>query len=199
MATNKSQLQDIFDKYRYDPSIAKKSKVWFEQQALLLSKKRITPQMVLNNDPSNVTSPNSLIPGKLYMFFYDPKGKKELPYYDKFPLVFPFRKTEDGFIGLNMHYLPHKLRLTLMDRLMIFANNDKMDKTTKLRYSWALIDGVSKFSLAKPCVKRYLIPHLRSPLVNVVADDWATAMMLPVERFAKASKEKVWADSRNKV
>jgi hypothetical protein len=195
----KSQLQDIFDKYRYDPSIVKKSKTWFEQQALLLSKKRITPQMILTNDPANVKSANALMPGKLYMFFYDPKLKKELPYYDKFPLVFPFRKTEDGFIGLNMHYLPHRLRIILMDRLMVFANNDKMDHTTRLRYSWALIDNVSKFSLAKPCVKRYLTSHLRSPMVNVPSYDWTTAMMLPVERFSGASKERVWADSRKKI
>ena len=195
----KSQLQDIFDKYRYDPSIVKKSKTWFEQQALLLSKKRITPQMILTNDPANVKSANSLMPGKLYMFAYDAKLKKELPYYDKFPLVFPFRKTEDGFIGLNMHYLPHRLRIILMDRLMVFANNDKMDHTTKLRYSWALIDNVSKFSLAKPCVKRYLTNHLRSPLVNVPSNDWTTAMMLPVERFSGATKERVWADSRKKI
>ena len=198
MAT-KSQMQDIFDKYRYDPSIVKKSKTWFEQQALLLSKKRITPQMVLNNDPANVKSPNAIMPGKLYMFFYDPKLKAELPYYDKFPLVFPFRRMEDGFIGLNMHYLPHRLRIMLMDRLMIFANNDKMDATTKLRYSWALIDGVAKFNLAKPCVKRYLTNHLKSQLVNVPADDWTTAMMLPVERFTKASKEYVWSESRKKI
>jgi hypothetical protein len=198
MAT-KSQMQDIFDKYRYDPSIVKKSKTWFEQQALLLSKKRITPQMVINNDPANVKSPNSIMPGKMYMFFYDPKLKAELPYYDKFPLVFPFRRMEDGFIGLNMHYLPHRLRIMLMDRLMIFANNDKMDATTKLRYSWALIDGVAKFNLAKPCVKRYLTNHLKSQLVNVPADDWTTAMMLPVERFTKASKEYVWSESRKKI
>ena len=198
MAT-KSQLQDIFDKYRYDPSIVKKSKTWFEQQALLLSKKRITPQMVLNNDPANVKSPNGIMPGKLYMFFYDPKLKAELPYYDKFPLVFPFRRMEDGFIGLNMHYLPHRLRIILMDRLMMFASNDKMDATTKLRYSWALIDGVAKFNLAKPCVKRYLTNHLKSQLVNVPADDWTTAMMLPVERFTKASKEYVWSESRKKI
>jgi hypothetical protein len=198
MAT-KSQMQDIFDKYRYDPSIVKKSKTWFEQQALLLSKKRITPQMVINNDPANVKSPNSIMPGKMYMFFYDPKLKAELPYYDKFPLVFPFRRMEDGFIGLNMHYLPHRLRIMLMDRLMIFANNDKMDATTKLRYSWALIDGVAKFNLAKPCVKRYLTNHLKSQLVNVPADDWTTALMLPVERFTKASKEYVWSESRKKI
>jgi hypothetical protein len=195
----KSQIQDIFDKYRFDPSIAKKSKTWFEQQAVLLSKKRITPQAILTNNPANVKSSNSLIPGKLYMFVYDPKGKKELPYYDTFPLVFPWRKTADGFIGLNFHYLPHRLRIILLERLMVFANNQKMDETTKIRYSWALIDGVSKFNLAKPCVKQYLTSHLRTPLVNIPAGDWTTAMMLPVERFNKASKEFVWAESRKQL
>jgi hypothetical protein len=98
-----------------------------------------------------------------------------------------------------MHYLPHKLRLTLMDRLTVFANNDKWDSTTKLRYSWALIDGVSKFSMAKPCVKRYLANHIRSPLVNVSSENWATAMMLPVERFVGAPKQAVWAESIKKA
>jgi len=199
MATKKSELQDIYNKYRYDKNIAKKSKVWFEQQVTLLSKKRITPNMIINNDPKDVKSPNSIMPGKLYMYFYDPKLKKELPYYDRFPLVFPFRKLEDGWLGLNMHYLPHKLRLTLMDRLLVFANNDKWDATTKLKYSWGLIDGVSKFKIAEPCVKRYLVNHVRSPLVNVTADNWATAMMLPVERFVKATKQEVWQESTIKA
>jgi hypothetical protein len=197
MATNKTELQDIFDKYRYDKNAVKKSAAWFNQQVLLLSKKRITPNQILRNDPKAITT--NIVPGKLYMYFYDPKTKDDLPYYDKFPLVFPFRKTEDGFIGLNMHYLPHKLRFILMDRLLQFKNNDKFDATTRLRYSWQLIDGVSKFALAKPCVKRYLKDHLRSPLVNVTADDWATAMMLPVERFVGASTSRIWAESKAKA
>ena len=194
MANNKTPLQDIFEKYRYDINIAKKSRTWFEQQALLLSKKRITPNQVLKNDPSALTT--NLLPGRLYMYAYDPIGKGTLPYYDRFPLVFPFSKTPDGFIGLNMHYLPHKLRFTLMDRLLTFKNNDKFDETTRLRLSWQLIDGVSKFALAKPCVKRYLKSQMRSPLVNVTADDWATAMMLPVERFVGATTQQVWLDSK---
>ena len=137
--------------------------------------------------------------GMMYCFFYDPKTKATLPYYDKFPLVFPFSRTEDGFIGLNMHYLPHKLRFVLLDRLLMFKNNEKFDESTKLKYSWAAIDGMSKFALAKPCVKRYLSSHMKSPLHNINSDDWATAMMLPVERFVGASQAAIWADSRNKI
>ena len=195
----KSELQDIYDKYRFDKSIAKKSQLWFDQQVLLLSKKRITPNMIINNDPKDVKSANSLMPGKLYMYYYNPKLKDELPYYDRFPLVFPFRKLEDGWLGLNMHYLPHRLRLVLMDRLLMFANNDKWNASTKLKFSWQLIDGVAKFNLAKPCVKRYLTSHVMTPLVNVQSADWATAMMLPVERFVGASKEQVWAESKIRI
>ena len=198
MATKTTtELKDIFEKYRYDRDIAQKSQTWFTQQVTLLNKKRITPNQVLRSEHAR-NRPN-LVPGKMYVFFYDPKTKATLPYYDRFPLVFPFSRTEDGFIGLNMHYLPHKLRFVLLDRLLMFKNNDKFDETTKLKYSWAAIDGMSKFALAKPCVKRYLASHLKSPLHNINSDDWATAMMLPVERFVGASLPAVWADSRNKI
>jgi hypothetical protein len=197
MVTKKTPHQDLFEKNRYDITAVKKSQAWFAQQVTLLAKKRITPNQVVNNNPANNKS--VITPGKMYMFFYDPKTKDTLPYYDKFPLVFPFAATPDGFIGLNLHYLPHKLRFTLMDRLLQFKNNDKFDETTKLRYSWAMIQGVSKFALAKPCVKRYLKGHLRSSLVQVSADDWATALMLPVERFVGAPAANVWQDSIRKT
>ena len=60
------------------------------------------------------------------------KLKEELPYYDKFPLVFPWRRLEDGFIGLNMHYLPHFHRVQLLTRLMQFATNKNMDENTRI-------------------------------------------------------------------
>ena len=133
------------------------------------------------------------------MYAYDPKTKEDLPYYDRFPLVFPFRKTADGFYGLNMHYLPYDLRIYLLDALLTFKNNSRWDETTKLKYSWALIDGVSKYKAAHPCVKQYLNSHVRSQFRRVSSADWATAMLLPVERFVGASKQQVWSDSRKKI
>ena len=56
--------------------------------------------------------------GKLNMFMYDPKFKKTLPYYDTFPLVLPIEKYSDGFLGINLHYLPIPLRIKLLDRLV---------------------------------------------------------------------------------
>jgi len=195
----KNTFQDLFDKYRVDPNIARKSKTWFEQQALLLSKQSryITPNKLMNDNSSMIKA--NVLPGKLYMFFYDAKTKDKLPYWDRFPLTFPFQKTPDGFLGLNMHYLPYQLRVRLLDRLMVYATNTKLDETTRLRYSWATISALSKFSLAEPCVKRYLNSQVKSQFKLVPADDWATAMMLPVERFVGASKDVVWAESKRKI
>lgn len=185
---------DIFSKNQYDLKTAgAKSNSWFQQQARMLTRQQIVPLKLIQQDSKrNVMK---IIPGELYLFMYDPKTQENLPYYDMFPLVFPFSKTNNGFIGLNMHYLPYGLRIRLLDRLMVFRTNAAMDETTRLKYSWATISGVSRFSLAQPCVHRYLMTQLQTPLKRIDAADWATAMMLPVERFVGANKSRVWAES----
>ena len=190
----KQTMVDVFERNKYDLATAvKKSKGWFDQQVQIMTKQQLTPNKVLNGNPDQLVT--TVYPGKLYMYVYDPKLKAELPYYDRFPLVFPFKRTPDGFIGLNMHYLPYQLRIRLLDNLLIFKTNNRMDETTRLKYSWQVIDGVSRFKAAQPCVKRYLNSHIRSQFRQVVAEDWATAMLLPVERFIGANRQEVWADS----
>lgn len=181
--------KDIYEKYRYDPSIISKSKGWFQQQATLLSRERINTNLFHKTHGDRVTQ---IIPGNMYMFFYEPKYKEELPHYDRFPLVFPFDKTEDGFIGLNMHYLPYQLRIVLFDGLLKFKNTKAIDEKTRLRYSWGAIKGLARHELAAKCVKRYLGTHLQSPLKMVAPTDWTTTLMLPVESFAKTRKNNVW-------
>lgn len=198
MAKKSSTLLDVFERNQYDlATAAKKSNTWFQQQTLLLSKQSITPQQVLRGNASQNTS--KVLPGFMYMFAYDPKLKATLPYYDRFPLVLPFRKTPDGFIGLNLHYLPYRLRVVLLDRLMQYASNTRMDKTTKLKFSWQLVDGASRYKAAQPCVKQYLNEHVRSQFRQIMPDDWGTAMMLPVERFVGATVHEVWTDSTRKM
>jgi len=51
---------------------------------------------------------NKFILGGLYCFYYNPKGKTDLPYYDQFPMVLALERYNDGFLGLNFHYLPIK-------------------------------------------------------------------------------------------
>ncbi len=62
--------------------------------------------------------------GKMYFYFYDPKTKESMPYYDQFPLVIPIEKYNDGFLGLNLHYIHPKHRMILLDKLSDTLSND---------------------------------------------------------------------------
>lgn len=197
MATKNPNLLNIFEKNKYNlVDAAKQSRSWFAQQQLLLRRQNINIQKVMRSDPREMKA--SIKPGHLYMFAYDPKHKETLPYYDAFPLVFPYEAVKGGFMGLNLHYLPYQMRVILLDRLMVFAVNDTMDETTRLKYSWQLISTASRYAMAQPCIKHYLYDHVGSPFRRIDASDWATAMMLPVEQFVGASREQIWKDSRKK-
>jgi hypothetical protein len=83
--------------------------------------------------------------GNMYLFAYDPKHKDTLPYYDRFPLIFPINKAKGGFLGINMHYLPPILRAKLMDQLYTVLNNKAFDESTKLSASYKILNGAAKF------------------------------------------------------
>jgi hypothetical protein len=135
--------------------------------------------------------------GHMYMYFYDPKWKKELPYYDQFPLVIPIEIYKDGFLGLNLHYLPYKYRAILMGKLLDLASDKKYNERTKLIISYQMLKAAAKYKEVSPCVKRYLKSHFRSKFLKVPPKAWQIAIFLPVERFKKAGKTRVWADSVN--
>lgn len=140
---------------------------------------------------------NSTI-GKMYFYFYDPKTKDTLPYYDRFPLVIPIESYRDGFLGLNLHYIHPKQRLILLDKLSETATNDKFDSKTKLRVNYRYLATASKAFEATPCIKRYLFNHIQSRFLEISADEWDIAALLPVESFVGATTSKVYADSRKK-
>tara|TARA_B100000941_G_scaffold231471_1_gene173887 strand:- start:470 stop:988 length:519 start_codon:yes stop_codon:yes gene_type:complete len=123
-------------------------------------------------------------PKHLNMFVYSPKFAKTLPYYDTFPLIMYLKSAEGGFYGLNFHYLPYALRARLLDA----AGQDKLS-----------VSAVEKSPLTKPTIKRYLFGFTRSMFRKIDEEDNLTAIMLPVQRFKKASESRVWGDSRKMI
>lgn len=134
--------------------------------------------------------------GKLNMFFYDPKFKKKLPYYDTFPLVLPLETYSDGFLGVNLHYLPIPLRIKLLDRLVDYSNNTDFDESTRLVVDYSKLKNIK---LIKPTIHKYLAGHVRSQFRRIDADEFTVATLLPVQRFKKASSKEVWAESRGMI
>lgn len=169
---------------------------WLREQAMSVRTVN-NPRKLLSTTPDRMVT--NIIPGRMYLFMYDPKTKDTLPFYDRFPLVFPFRRVSGGFYGINMHYLPHMLRARLMDALYPLANNDKNDDTTRLRLSYRVLNSAARYRFFKPCVKHYLNSQLQTRFLWIPADQWNTALFLPLERFVGATRQQVFNDSRQKL
>ena len=134
--------------------------------------------------------------GRLNMFFYDPKLKAKLPYYDTFPLVLPLEGYSDGFLGINFHYLPINLRIRLLDRIVDFSTDTNFDEGTTLDVDYT---GVKGLRLVKPTLKRYLSGRVKTNFRRIDADEFTVATLLPVQRFSKASADTVYSDSRSMI
>jgi hypothetical protein len=168
------------------------SRSWLQSKVKNLS---ASPDRLMQDRQALVD--NTII-GKMYFFFYDPKTKETLTYYDKFPLVIPIDRYADGFLGLNLHYINPRDRVILLDKLSTTLNNKSYDESTKFRINYAYLTAASRAFEATPCIKRYLFRNVNSRFLNIAANDWDIAAMLPVERFQKATKQKVFAESRKK-
>jgi len=144
----------------------------------------------LIRDGKRATIPSSF---NLNMFIYDPKHKKTLPYYDTFPLVLPLERYNDGFLGLNFHYLPIPLRVRLLDKLKSIPEENQYSETDRLKVSYARANGIP---MARAVIKRYLYGHMKSQIRIVTPDEWVIAVLLPVQRFKKASTSRVYNQTK---
>lgn len=162
-----------------------KAMAWLRQQT-----RNLTPsRQALMKDREHLR--DKTIIGRMFHYFYDPKLKKELPYYDRFPLVIPIERYSDGFLGLNIHYLSPKRRVQLLNKLSEHMTNDTYDERTRFRVSYDMLAAASNIAEFRPCLKRYLYNHVQSRFLEIPASQWHIACLLPTEYFAKESTDTV--------
>ena len=115
--------------------------------------------------------------GMMNLFGYDAKHKATLPYYDKFPLIFPIEPAKGGFIGINFHYLPFGARVAFLKQLSQYATDENYDNQTRYNLDWV------NNSYFRKTTKRYLNSQVRTSFLNIPANEMAVAIFLPVARF----------------
>ncbi len=115
--------------------------------------------------------------GNMYMYFYDAKHKKTLPYYDGFPLTIIMGPAPGGFKGVNLHYLHPVARARLLDILL--GNGGKMPQ-----------------KYLQPALKHYLTAHVKSRFALVDKPEWEIASFLPTANWQKADPRKVYRDTQ---
>lgn len=155
---------------------------WFRENA----KRAVDYRNNLVNNTDRLRSTMAI--GKMYFFFYDPKHKDKLPVYDRFPLVFPIERYDDGFLCLNLHFLSVPQRKSLLDELMRYSNNKNLTPRTKLLLSYDVLQRTRTLnSLSRPCIKRYLNTQFRSRFVEIMPDEWYNVLDLPTADFVTKS------------
>ena len=169
----------------------KESREWFMKKAQTM--RGINRDELMKEEPLKRGARRII--GSMQMFFYDPKFKKTLPYYDRFPLAIIVKPAKGGFLGLNLHYLPPILRAQFLDALMDNVTSKKSEDA-KFKLTVKLLAGTSSLDFYKPCIKHYLTEHVKSKFAEVKAPEWEIATFLPTAQFEKADKRKIYADSR---
>ena len=158
---------------------------WYRDKVREIVPRRLTETNIISSIRKGDSSTRPIY-GLMNLMYYDPKLKETLPYYDVFPLVIPIKRLNDGFLGINFHYLSIPLRLGLLERMQPLSQEGR-------RIGW---NRVSKFRYIKPCIKRYLATQVRSRFLKIEEEQMQLAAMMPVQRFKKESYRKVHAESR---
>ena len=172
----------------------KQAQDWFRKKAQQM--RRVNRNELMRENELNLVNRQNPLIGSMNMFFYDPKGKDTLPFYDRFPLAIIVGPAPKGFYGLNLHYLPPILRAKLLDALLDITNNDKYDETTRFQLSYKTLQGTSKMRYFKPCFKHYLTQHVKSRLARVSSPEWEIATFLPTASWEKSSAANVYREAR---
>ena len=137
-------------------------------------------------------SPYDVGTGGMFLFKYEPTTKGNLKYYDALPLIIMVGRTSDGFIGLNLHYLPEKYRIAFMKKLFSSVDFSKVDDDEVL----SRLETMAAYKFIKPIYKRYKYDGVASRLVKIPIENWLMAALLPISKFEGKSKREVWDDSR---
>ena len=177
-------------------SRVKRSAQWFQDKLKGLKGEAKNRFSSTNPDKFYRESPNKIAPlglkrraelGDLFCYHYEPKYKKTLPYYDAFPLIMLIGSDKDTFLGCNFHYLNPRFRAILLDKL-----------TAKMGKGMPNWNKLSKIREIAPTIKRYRFDHIDKKVIQIEEDEKEMAIFLPLERFRKSSKSKVWSDSKGR-
>lgn len=142
---------------------------------------------------------NRFLLGGLYYYYYSAKTADRLDYWDAFPLVMPLQRYNDGFLGINFHYLPPKIRAGFMDKLLDRAITDDDNNPVRVRITYDILNASKRYKEFRPCLKRYLYRHIASKMLKVQPTEWETAVFLPTQQFQNERASAVWKESMQEI
>ena len=139
----------------------------------------------------------SLTPGKMVFYGYSPKTKDQLMFWDEFPITIILHPQKDGFLGLNLHYLPPSGRANFLNNLLKYVSDPNWiahnNTSVEFRVTYGMLKGSAIMKAYRPCIKRYYYKHIVSKVAFISPHDWKTVPFFPLDRFKGASRSDIWA------
>lgn len=201
VVTSHLEMQNRLEKSRISILEAQKNSTKWLNQRKMNSQKRSALRRKILGDVTREDS--SITFGNMYMYEYNPedRSKQEMKYYDTFPLVLPFDKYKSshgqGFYGLNLHYLPPKVRALVLDEIRFGKKNNNIMIPLHNQ-----IRNLAKNPLFEAAIHIYLYKNVLSGLSRVLPEEWIDVINLPLAVWKTHSKNgsrphpnKVYADS----
>ena len=201
----------IFDEVREAAHGRDMSMRWYRQKVQELLPRPQVRQMIREGykEGKVTVRPNF---GTMNLFYYRPKTPQRLKYFDIFPLVIPIgRRLNNGFVGLNFHYLSIPQRWALLERLQMFQTPSELSAFDAEEGAQEVIalfwSQVKKKRGVKPIVRRYLTEYMMSRFLRIEISEMLIAASLPVERFyegtwskrKRVQPQKVFRDTRRSI
>jgi len=162
-----------------------------------LSKIKTTMQQKNFIDHGKTVVKKQLTPGKMVFYGYSPKTKDELMFWDEFPITIILHQQKDGFLGLNLHYLPPSSRADFLNKLLKYVSDPNWiahnNTSVEFRVTYGLLKNTAKLKAFRPCIKRYYYKHIMTKVAFIAPQEWKTVPFFPLDKFKGASRADVWA------
>ena len=157
----------IFETIQEESDGKSQSRTWYRQALFQKSPREIITDErsdEIGDELERDKNISTTFPRLFNLMFYEYKAKwrRDLPFYDKYPLAFVVETDDKSFFAVNLHYYSPEERLGIVSSLA----EDKIPKFRK---------GAHK----------YLLSEVRSPYLILAQQEWNTICLLPVEEFVR--------------
>ncbi len=154
--------------------------------------------------------------GKIYSFYYDPKYKDKLEFYDNVPMsiIIGHIKTKAGNVnalGINLSFIPPKARAAILDRIvkvfntMIIKPNEAMIDEEKFRSQkelplyYDICKKILQNSGFEYAIRSYIYSHMESEPLIITYEDWWRILTFPSKYIVNLNIRAIYIRYKKKM
>lgn len=127
--------------------------------------------------------------GYIYFFNYTPPNAKYMDFYDEFPLVLSLGFSGSKMVGLNLHYLPVRIRVYVVYKIVKSMSTTAKEGTRIKIQSLFTSRVIRKYIMLLG--EEYEMRGIRSKIKLVTPDEFLIMSFLPVQKFRKKQQQQI--------